>query len=242
MRPGERDRKEAMEALGEAYARDWFELDEMERRMDQVHRVRDQAELRALLSDLPHDVVPPALRSGAGHPTVQQRPGAPTDEEQGAGALSRRDPSQHLPARQDRSVEVAIWSGRVRRGRWSPARKVTVVALQGGVELDFREAELEPGGVTEVFVFALMGGIEVVVPPWIRVEGNAFAFMGGYDEDDWTGVESTHGSPVVRITGFIMMGAVDVIVRYPGESKKEAKQRKREGRKRRLEEGREDAG
>jgi len=112
-----------------------------------------------------------------------------------------------------------------------------VVAFMGGVELDLREADLT-SPVTELFVFSLMGGIEIIVPPWVRIEGQAFAFMGGYEEDEWTGVEAEDDAPVVRISGFVMMGGVDVIVRYPGESGKEAKQRRKAARRRRRNERR----
>jgi hypothetical protein len=45
-----------------------------------------------------------------------------------------------------------------------PSPRLKVLALFGGVLLDFREARLLPG-VTEVHVVAVMGGAQLIVPP-----------------------------------------------------------------------------
>ena len=225
---GEEERTAALEALAEAFSRDRLELDELERRIDRVNAASRKGELRSLLADLPQELLPPVLRTGSGPPSTRSE-GSSSRPSRPAGTDPSSTGSRHPP---ERTLEVAVWSGRVRRGRWTPGRRVTVVAFQGGVELDFREADLGPEPV-DLFVFALMGGIEIIVPPWIAVHGSASAFMGGYEEDEWTGVESDQDSPVLRVSGFVMMGAVEVIVRYPGESKREAKARRRDDRSRR---------
>jgi predicted membrane protein len=50
----------------------------------------------------------------------------------------------------------------------------------GGSELDFREAVMGPG-VTELQIFAVCGGVEVVVPPGLNVESHGIAIMGGFE-------------------------------------------------------------
>ena len=72
----------------------------------------------------------------------------------------------------------------------------------GGHSLDFREAMHGPG-VTEVSVFAFMGGAEIIVPPEMAVE----------------------------VSGFAMMGGVDVTARLPGETGRQAKKRRKLERK-----------
>ena len=37
-------------------------------------------------------------------------------------------------------------------------------------------------GVTEIDVFAMMGGVVVTVPPNVRLECDGFAFMGGFED------------------------------------------------------------
>ena len=101
----------------------------------------------------------------------------------------------------------------------------------GGAELDFREAHLGPG-VTEVNILAIMGGAQVIVPPGVQVEMNGVALMGGFEARDRTsGAAAAMGAPILRIGGFVLMGGVDVDVRYPGETAGDAKRRHRELRK-----------
>ena len=69
----------------------------------------------------------------------------------------------------ERQWIVAVWSGPKRAGPWTPARRTVVTAVQGGAELDFREARLGPG-VTEVTALAFMGGVDIIVPPGLQVE------------------------------------------------------------------------
>jgi hypothetical protein len=131
----------------------------------------------------------------------------------------------------ERQLVAGFWSGTTRRGRWVPARRLTAVALQGAVELDFREAVLAPGPY-EVRVTAVMGGVQIVVPPALSVETSGFALMGGFQVGPETSPPPTADGPVLRIRGFAFMGGVHIDVRLPGESATEAKRRRRrEGRK-----------
>ena len=105
---------------------------------------------------------------------------------------------------------VAIMSGAVRKGQWEPAGQFRVLSIMGGVELDFRDADMLDG-TTEVTVLAIMGGCQIIVPPDIGVDVNGSGFMGGFthlrhrppDED----------APVIRIKGLAVMGGVEVKVK-----------------------------
>ena len=59
-----------------------------------------------------------------------------------------------------------------------------------------------------------MGGVEVIIPPGVRVESEGFAFMGGFGND--VGDPGNPNAPVVRLTGFAMMGGVEVRVAMVG--------------------------
>ena len=100
----------------------------------------------------------------------------------------------------------------------------------GGFSLDFREAMLGPG-VTDVNVFVLMGGGEIIVPPEMEVEVSGFAFMGGFDHETDEPLRPNPDRPILRIKGFAMMSGVGVEVRLPGETAREAKKRRRLERK-----------
>ena len=117
-----------------------------------------------------------------------------------------------------------------------PARRITAIGIMGGAELDFREAVFQPG-VTEVHAFAFWGGVEILVPPHVRLESTGIGIMGGFDSGSEAGDEAAEAgdplAPVLRITGVALMGGVEISVRYPGESGREARKRVREERRQR---------
>ena len=86
----------------------------------------------------------------------------------------------------------------------------------GGAVLDFREALLDPG-VTEIFALALMGGVEIIVPPGVYVDSNGIGIMGGFEQLGATKYPTDGSAPVLRITGLALMGAVEIKQRGPRE-------------------------
>lgn len=233
-------RDEVMDALCDAYARDELEMDELERRLDLATRVSSSGDLMGLLADLDRKNLPMAL-GGAGAPGARGKdpplPATPTDA--GPGSVAPPRGMGHVdPARvAERQFEVAFFSGRTRKGSWVPARQITAMACMGGVELDFREA-LVGTRVIDVFAAAVMGGVEILVPPGIHVDTSGFAFLGAFEEDSELEAEPDPRAPTLRVRGFACMGAVEIIVRHPGETARDAKLRRKEER-RRLKRGRE---
>jgi len=203
-----RDRREqVIAALTESFTSDVLELDEFDSRVDRAHRARTLADLDSLVADL----APVATTSTA----LAARPLA---------MAVRDDP--HRPAEKRTWL---IMSGLERKGPWTVPRKMRVRCFWGGGSFDFREADFGPG-VTELHVTAIMGGLEIIVPPWLAVDVDASAIMGGFDERHRAPAEPDPGRPVLRVTGFVLMGGVSIETRLPGESGREA--RKREKRER----------
>lgn len=213
-------RQEAIDALMEHFANDVLTVEEFERRVSAAHKAESLEDLRKLLTDLPSKELP-ALREDPEHPLQP-----------------RVEPQVPASRVKERGFMVAALSGFSRKGRWIPARKTYSFAVMGGLELDFREALLPPGE-TEVWIFSLMGGAEIIVPPGLRVESDGVAILGGFEHRVDEEVQHDPTSPVLRIRGFAMMGGVEVTLRYPGESAREAKRRRRSVRKerRRLKRG-----
>jgi hypothetical protein len=212
-----------IDALCEAFARDEMRLEDFERRVEAAHRTESAAELDALLTDLPSAPVPA--------PAGRADPDAPPRT---VAARVARDEAAGPP--RGREVVAGVMGGAARRGRWLSARRISALAIMGGVELDFREAVLQPG-VTEIHAFAFWGGVEILVPPHVRLECSGIGIMGGFDGG--TNVGSGAGdpgdplSPIIRVTGVAVMGGVEVSVRYPGESGRDARKRLREESERR---------
>lgn len=53
-------------------------------------------------------------------------------------------------------------------------------AMMGGVHLDLRHARFS-GPAATIHAYALMGGIEIIVPEDIEVDVAGIGFMGGFD-------------------------------------------------------------
>jgi hypothetical protein len=184
VRPIEQVRERVVEALSEHFARDHLSLDELETRMARVYAATTPADVDALVADLP------ALAVGA--PVIVT-------------------PDAYAPTPKLKERLVAIMSGVVRRGLWKIPRRLRVVAIMGGVELDLRQAELPPG-VTEITAFVLMGGLEIRVAPGVRLETDGVAIMGGFEDRVHDPGIAPADAPVVRVTGIAIMGGVEAQV------------------------------
>jgi len=131
---------------------------------------------------------------------------------------------------------LAMLGGVERRGTWTVPRVLNVVAFMGGTMLDLREARLPPGPI-ELRVVAIMGGVEIIVPPHLAVESEGAAIMGGFEHVERAPQAPDPDAPVLRISGIALMGGVSIEMRLPGESSRDAKRR----RKRELKERRKSA-
>jgi hypothetical protein len=196
-------RENAVRQLCAHYAADNLDGDEFERRLDLAYLASSADEMSTLLGDLP------VLREDTGQtPYALARP-------------------EDISARQ---LVVAVMGGTARSGAWTPPRHMMAVGFWGAVELDYREARF-PTGVSEITCVALMGAVEIVVPPWVRVEVNGLAVMGAFEQGGEGETSVEPGAPVLRIGGLAAMGAVEVTVRLPGESASQARRRLREVRR-----------
>lgn len=86
-----------------------------------------------------------------------------------------------------------------------------LTAILGGIELDLRQARIQQEAV--IHVFALMGGIEIKVPPeWVvSIEGSAI--LGGYE--DKTRPVNPDSPQRLIIRGSAVLGGVSVKTRWP---------------------------
>jgi hypothetical protein len=212
----QRDR--TIQTLIDHFAEDRLTMEELERRLDVAHRALKTAELDALTSDLPALTAPapPAPAPAPATPPAPRRQTIPAGEET------------------QNQVLVAVMGGVTKKGRWTPARRTFVIAFMGGAELDFRDAIL-PAGVTEVQIFTIWGGVEIIVPPGTRVDSSGVAIMGGFEHVPGPPVDDPD-APVIRVTGLALMAGVEVHVRLPGESARDAQERRRAERRRLREE------
>jgi hypothetical protein len=179
LRASDADRDAAAAVINSALAEGRLTADEHSQRLDSIYSAKTQAELAPLLSDLP-----------------------------GSEALAPvASTSRQLANRRGGRI-VAVFSGATRKGAWHPEPVMDVLTVFGGVELDFREAVL-PGNEITVRATTVMGGVEITVPPEMRVIDNGVAILGGREI---TGSEGPIGAdaPVLRIEGICVLGGMEV--------------------------------
>ena len=181
LRIGRAEREVAEGRLRRALDEDVLSINEFDDRLGAVLASRTQAELDALLADLPA-----RIRHCSKSPE-------PEPHTQSASRLRR--------------WIVAVMSGHEQRGRWRPARPLNVVALMGGAVVDLRDAETDDGEFV-VEAVAFMGGVDVIVPDNAEVDLGGFAFMGG--RENKVPLPRSGDGPLVRVNGYALMGGVVV--------------------------------
>ncbi len=185
-RASDAERNQTVDRLRTAFVEGRLNDEEFDERMRTALTARTHADLGRLLADLP------------------QAPGMATPATVAPSPLISRP----VPGAPATHWAVAVMSGTERHGRWQVPPQVNAVAVMGGCELDFRAATFT-SQITTMTVVAVMGGIEVTVPPGVRVEWHGFAFMGGV-EDRVDETELPPGAPVLHIRGFVLMGGVEI--------------------------------
>lgn len=199
-------RERAIARLSDAFAGDLLDVEEFERRLTLAHRATSISEIEQTVTDLSSPLALPA------------RSAAP--------ALAI-----HAPATATSSgVVMAIFGGVERRGSWSLPNRLTATAVMGGISLDFREAVLSPG-VTEIHVTAVMGGIQLIVPPTLSVEVSGTAIFGGFGHVERIPAQADPDRPLLRVHGVAFCGGVAVETRLPGESEEDSHRRRRRERR-----------
>jgi hypothetical protein len=196
-------RERVVATLTHHFSHDRLDLTEFERRVDLANRALTVAEIDGLVADLP-----------------------------GTTALAPAQPAAPLVPARERQTVLAVLGGTERRGSWACPRVLRVYAMLGGVELDFREVQLQPG-VTEIHAYTLFGGVHVVVPPELYVATDGIAIAGGFDHSSRGAEGRDPNAPMLLIRGVAVMGGVHVEARKVGESRRQAHRRQRLERRRR---------
>lgn len=118
-----------------------------------------------------------------------------------------------------RGWALALMGGNSRKGTWVPPRQLNVIAIMGGVELDFRDARL-PAGETHVNAVALMGGVDVIVPPDLPVTVRGLGILGGVDQEEHASESKDPNAPHLMVTALACMAGVSVKTRPRGRTER----------------------
>jgi hypothetical protein len=192
-------RDQVITTLSQAFVEGALDVDELDRRLDLAHQADTVDALAALTSDL--STSSSSLASGS--PSV---------------AL--------VHARPHSGRALAVLGSVERRGAWAVARHQRIVTCLGSGVFDFREVQLPPGE-TEVRVLAVLGSVEILVPPDLALECEGTVVLGTFEGRDRAPVLPDAGRPMLKIHGLSVLGSVEVKTRLPGETGRQARRRRR---------------
>lgn len=112
---------------------------------------------------------------------------------------------------------VAFLSSTAREGRWALPRHFRALAVLGNVELDLRDADIGIG-VSVIEAVAVMGNIEITVPPDVVVESEGDSLLGSFTVKYDGRVKTVAiGHKTVRITGTAYAANIEVHVKGADE-------------------------
>ncbi|WP_251093579.1 DUF1707 domain-containing protein [Streptomyces sp. Caat 7-52] len=219
LRASDADRERVAEVLRDALAEGRLDMDEFEERLESAYAARTYGELAPLTRDLPAAGAPSPLAAVS---FVKE----PVRDGSWAGRITGGEGSS--------TGAVAILSGFERRGRWTVPKRFSCFAFMGGGELDLREADFADREV-EINCVAVMGGVQVIVPPGVEVVVRGIGVMGGFEHPRDDGPPEP-GAPRVVIGGFAFWGGVGVERKLPrAERRRLREQRRQEQLERRAE-------
>lgn len=173
------DRDAVNRQLQDAFADGRLDEDEFDVRMQRALTARTRGDLDRLLVDLGL----PQPRAGAPIPAM---------------------PSSPATTGGQYTSNLAILSSINRKGRWMVPEQLTATAILGDVKLDLRAATLS-GPVTTIKAQAVLGEIQLIVPPGVRVEVNASPILGEVSNRVHD-ADLPADAPVVRVDALSLLG------------------------------------
>lgn len=181
IRASDADREHVVELLGQALSDGRLDAEEHSERLDLVYKAKTMGELEPLTYDL-------ATTYDMPRPASSPAPSRMID------TRNASDETDHM---------VGIFGGGTRKGRWRVRRKINMICVFGGFDLDMTEAIFE-GPEIEIKVFAMFGGCDVKLPEGVEIRDNAGGVFGGFEVKS-TG-DPIPGAPVVTVRGVGIFG------------------------------------
>jgi hypothetical protein len=197
MRASDADREQVADVLRQAASDGRLSLSELEDRIEALYAAKTYADFEPVIRDLPGNLPLPPSAAIARRVNAVPAPSSSTSPSARVGGVAT-----------SRSAKV-VFSGIQRRGDWVVPQFYRIKAVFGGADLDLREATLETAEV-EINIKAVFGGVNIVVPPDVRVQVDGEGVFGAFNDDTAKGGRPDPGAPLVRITGKAVFGGVNV--------------------------------
>ncbi len=179
----EQEKNTVLDQLSLAYSSDKLSIDEYEAMVTRVTQATDLQTLGQLTNAFPLTTTVAQPMRSQGH-SLQTYPAQKTS--------------------------IAILSGTEMKGNFLAARNHQAIAVLGGVDIDLREAEIPPEGMT-IQALALLGGVDIIAPPGVNVVTSGMGILGGFSSRD----NKSHdpNAPTVRVQGIAILGGVEIRVK-----------------------------
>jgi Domain of unknown function (DUF1707)/Cell wall-active antibiotics response 4TMS YvqF len=203
MRISDAERDNVASILRDAAGEGRLDLEELDERLSAVYAAKTYGDLEPITRDLPS-----AAHSAPAAPRGDRIGGTPTS-----------------------TAGVAILGGFERKGAWVAPETFNAVAFCGGGVVDLREARFSGPQVT-IRAYAVMGGVQILVPEDAEVHVGGLGIMGGFDTR--ASGPGAPGAPRIVVTGVAFWGGVSVERKPTDEELKRRKlERKRQKQERR---------
>ncbi|WP_031478386.1 DUF1707 SHOCT-like domain-containing protein [Streptomyces bicolor] len=209
LRASDADRERVAEVLRDALAEGRLDMEEFEERLDATYKARTYGELAPITRDLPVGTV------AVPKADMMKKP----------GSLEGSWGDRIVGGEGSSTWGVAVMAGFQRKGRWTAPRRFNCFAFWGGGEIDLREANFADREI-EINCVAIMGGVQVIVPPGVEVVVRGIGIMGGFDHRE-DGVPGDPGAPRVIVTGFAFWGGVGVERKMTRAQRQELREERR---------------
>jgi hypothetical protein len=198
-------RQRTIDRLTSAFVADELSLEEFEERVDRAYRCRSVDDFDKITLDLAPPVAatfveeaPRAIVPAQSDPSLETKVEVYDARRAGAVAPGART--------------IAVLGNTERRGRFQIDGGHAVLSVLGNVELDLRDVVLGPG-VTTLKVHAVLGNVEITVPPSLIVDCVGTGVLGSFSSINHVPEERTPDEPVLRIAGSAVLGSVEVRTR-----------------------------
>ena len=178
-------RARTIERLSNGFTRDELGLEEFEERLNRAYAADALSELDALVGDLSPETLAVVF-----------------DAEVVPAANSALVPLAPAPR------AVAILGSVERRGQLA-ARASGALALLGSVVIDLRDVSMPPG-VSTLQVSAVLGSVEIIVPPTLAVESAGASVLGSFEGIQRVPRDPDPELPVLRVVGRAILGSIEI--------------------------------
>jgi hypothetical protein len=179
-------RERAIARLTQSFTRDELGLEEFEERLNRAYASVSTSDLEQLVADLPHGAI-----------VEQAVPSAAMVSPPAVAATHRT---------------LAVLGSVERNGQWSISKSERVVTVLGSVLLDLRGVAF-PAGVTTLEVSAVLGSIEIIVPPGLAIDSDGIGILGVFSGVQRVPPDEDSQMSILRIQGRAVLGVVEVRTR-----------------------------